>query len=182
MPSSTADRIGPQRVVVHFLQLRQPLERGIVPTAPCHFPCRTNPSAIGLDPQTDQQLRIQRRPPAFLRTALHGSIKRTQVQPPYQDSNGSRRMVFVDEFLHIHGPPTHLLSVHVANQRLPAGHIFLAHAASLRQTFYFARRKFRGFLHSFNSYIRFNKARARWLRHAPNRIEQWAKADRQNRD
>jgi hypothetical protein len=31
------------------------------------------------------------------------------------------------------------------------GGIFLAHAASLRQTFYFARRKFRGFLHSFRT-------------------------------
>jgi hypothetical protein len=59
-------------------------------------------------------------------------------------------MVFADEFLYIHGSPTHLLSVHVTNQRLFAGCIFLAHAASLRQTFYFARRKFGGFLHSFN--------------------------------
>jgi hypothetical protein len=59
-------------------------------------------------------------------------------------------MVFADEVFHIHGPPTHLLSVHVANQRLFADRIFLAHAASLRQAFYFARRKFGGFLHSFN--------------------------------
>jgi hypothetical protein len=29
-------------------------------------------------------LRIERRPPAFLRAALDGSIKRTQVQPPNQ--------------------------------------------------------------------------------------------------
>src|SRR3979409_1322695 len=39
--------------------------------------------------------------------------------------------------------------VHVANQRLFAGCIFLAHAASLRQTFHFARLQFREFLHSF---------------------------------
>jgi hypothetical protein len=42
----------------------------------------------------------------------------------------------------------------VANQRLFAGCIFCAHAASLRQTFYFARLKFRGFLHSFLSPVR----------------------------
>jgi hypothetical protein len=59
-------------------------------------------------------------------------------------------MVFANEFLHIHGLPAHLLSVNVADQRLLAERIFLAHAASLRQSFYFARLKFRGFLHSFN--------------------------------
>ncbi|HWO37868.1 MAG TPA: hypothetical protein VNO32_54540, partial [Candidatus Acidoferrum sp.] len=47
------------------------------------------------------------------------------------------------------GSPTHLLSVHVADQRTLVDRIFFAHAASLRQTAYFARLKFRGFLHSF---------------------------------
>ena len=63
-------------------------------------------------------------------------------------------MVFADQVFHIHGPPTHLLSVDVANQRLPADRIFLAHAASLRQTSFFARWKFRGFLHAFNPHAR----------------------------
>jgi hypothetical protein len=58
-------------------------------------------------------------------------------------------MVFADEVFHIHGSPTHLLPVHLANQRLLADRIFLAHAARLRQTSFFARWKFRGFLHSF---------------------------------
>jgi hypothetical protein len=42
-------------------------------------------------------------------------------------------MVFADEVFYIHGPPTYLLPVHVANQRLLADRIFLAHAASLRR-------------------------------------------------
>jgi hypothetical protein len=63
-------------------------------------------------------------------------------------------MVFADEVFYIHGPPTHLLSVHVANQKLLADRIFLAHAASLRQTSFFARWKFRGFLHSFDPSFR----------------------------
>ena len=67
-------------------------------TAPGHFSCRANPPTIGVHPQTDQQLRIKRRPPTFLRTALDGLIKRTQVQPPYQCPNGSRRMVFAMSF------------------------------------------------------------------------------------
>jgi hypothetical protein len=37
---------------------------------------------------------------------------------------GSRRMVFADEVFYIHGPPTYLLPVHVANQRLLADRIF----------------------------------------------------------
>jgi len=94
-------------------------------------------------------LRIERWPPAFFRTALEGSIKRTQVQTAYQGLKGSGRVVFADEVFHIHGSPTHLWAIPIADQRLFADRIFLAHAASLRQTFYFARRKFRGFLHSF---------------------------------
>src|SRR5713226_1085907 len=39
-----------QRVVVHFLQPRQPLERGIVLAASRHFPCRTDPLAVGVHP------------------------------------------------------------------------------------------------------------------------------------
>src|SRR5208337_4092481 len=58
-------------------------------------------------------------------------------------------MVVADQLLDIHCAPARLLTVHVANQRLFAGCIFLAHVASLRQTFYFARLKFREFLHSF---------------------------------
>jgi hypothetical protein len=58
-------------------------------------------------------------------------------------------MVCADQVFHIHGSPAQLLSVHVANQWLFADRIFLAHAASLRQTYFFARWKFRGFLHAF---------------------------------
>ena len=74
---------------------------------------------------------------------------RAQVQAPNQSPNGSRRMIFANQPLDIHRAPTHLLSVHVANQRLLAGCIFLAHAASLRQTFYFSKIKFRRSFHSF---------------------------------
>jgi hypothetical protein len=54
-------------------------------------------------------------------------------------------MVFADEVFYIHGPPTHLLSVYVANQRLLADRIFLAHAASLRQTSFFQHGNSEGF-------------------------------------
>jgi hypothetical protein len=91
----------------------------------------------------------ERRTPAFFYAALDGWIKGTQVQAPYPCPNSSGRMVFADEVLHIHGSAAHRLSVHGAKQRLFADRIFLAHAASLRQTSFFARWKFRGFLHSF---------------------------------
>src|SRR5260370_10141786 len=57
-------------------------------------------------------------------------------------------MVLANQPLHIHGAPTHLLPVYVADQRLVA-RIFLAHAASLRYMIFFARQKFGRFLHSF---------------------------------
>jgi hypothetical protein len=58
-------------------------------------------------------------------------------------------MVLANELLYIHGSPAHLLSVHVADQGLLVGDIFFVHAASLRQTFYFARQNLVGFFHSF---------------------------------
>jgi hypothetical protein len=57
-------------------------------------------------------------------------------------------MVFSNQPFHIHGAPTHLLPVYVADQRLVA-RVFLAHPASLRHVIFFARMKFRGFLHGF---------------------------------
>jgi hypothetical protein len=62
-------------------------------------------------------------------------------------------MVFADEFLYIHGSPTHLLSVHVADQGLLVNDIFFAHAASLRQTFYFARWEFSGVSSQLLTYV-----------------------------
>jgi predicted RNA-binding Zn ribbon-like protein len=66
--------------------------------------------------------------------SVNGLIKGTQVQPSYQCPNGCRGMIFVDEFLHIHRTSAHLLSVHAVDQRLFGARIFLAHAASLRQS------------------------------------------------
>ena len=57
-------------------------------------------------------------------------------------------MLFADARFAIHGSPAQMLSVHLAKQRLFADRIYLAQAARLRQTFFFARWKFRGYLHS----------------------------------
>jgi hypothetical protein len=120
-----------QRVVVHFVQSRQPLEGRIKLAASRHFACRPYPLGVGIHPQANQQLRIERRPSAFFRTALDGLIKGTQVQPPHQCPNGSRQMVLLDEPFHIHRSPAHLLSVHWTDQRLLTYHVFFAHAPSI---------------------------------------------------
>src|SRR5712692_5869516 len=138
-----------QRVVVHFLQSGQPLEGRVVLAAPRHFARRTDPLAVGVHPQTDQQLRIERRPPAFFCAALDPLVEPAQIHTPDQRPDRPRRMILADQSLYVHRTPAHLLPVHPSDQRLVA-HIFLAHAASLRHTTFFARVKFRGFLHSFN--------------------------------
>src|SRR6266849_1099577 len=77
-------------------------------------------------------------------------------------------MVLANQPLHIHGAPTHLLPVYVADQRLVA-RIFLAHAASLRYMIFFARHKFGRFLHSFMPTMRPMKPdqRTDWLLFSP---------------
>src|SRR5713101_4000853 len=57
-------------------------------------------------------------------------------------------MVVADQSFHVHCPPTHLLPVHVADQR-PVARVFLAHAASLLFFVQFSRTNLDGFLHSF---------------------------------
>src|SRR5207244_12882797 len=105
--------------------------------------------AVGVHPQADQQLRIERRPPTFLLAALNAVVEPAQVKTPDQRPDRPRRMVVADQSLDIYRTPAHLLTVHVADQRLLARHLFLAHAVSLRHVILFARLKFRGFLHSF---------------------------------
>src|SRR5713101_3835681 len=137
-----------QRVIVHLVQPGQPLEGGIMFAAPRYFPRRPNPLSVGVYPQTDQQLRIEGWPAAFFRAALDAFVESTQVQTADQRPDRPRWMVFADQSFHVHRPPTHLLTVHVADQWLVA-RIFLAHAASLRYATLFATLKFGGFLHSF---------------------------------
>src|SRR6266436_2958392 len=93
-------------------------------------------------------LRIERWPPTFLRAALDALIKLPQVHTPDQRPDRPRQMILVDESLHVHRAPAHLLSVDPSDQRLVV-RVFLAHAASLRHGSFFARLKFKRFLHSF---------------------------------
>src|SRR5260370_604645 len=109
-----------QLVVVHLVEAGAPLERGIVLAASRHFPRRANPLAVGVRPQTNQQLRIKRWSPAFFHAALDALVEVTQIHTPDQRPERPRWMVFTDQPLHINGPPAHLLSVHVADQRLLA--------------------------------------------------------------
>src|SRR5260370_34397343 len=127
------------------------MESRIKLAPPRYFPLRANSLAVGVHPQTNQQLRINRWSPAFFRATLDTLVEMTQIHTPDKRPDRPRWMVFTDQPLHINGPPAHLLAVHVADQRLLAGDIFFTHAASLRQPSYFARLKFRGFLHSFKS-------------------------------
>jgi hypothetical protein len=56
------------RVLVHFVQPRQPLESRIQLAASRHFPRRSHPLAVGVHPPAEQRLRSERRSPAFFRT------------------------------------------------------------------------------------------------------------------
>jgi hypothetical protein len=124
---------------VNFLQPRQPLERRIVLASPRHFPSRSNPLAVGVHPQPDQQLWIERWPPAFFHAALDAIVKSLQVQSSDQRPNRPRPMVLSDQPFHIHRPPTHLLPLDLTDQRLLARRIFLAHAPSIPNFILFSR-------------------------------------------
>jgi hypothetical protein len=104
-----------QGVVVHYFASRQPLQRWFPLAPPRHFPCRTDPLAVGVNPQADQQPRIKRRPPTFFGAARNPLVEAGQIQAPDQFPDRSRRMVFPDQSLHIHRSPHHLLAIHPAD-------------------------------------------------------------------
>jgi len=52
-----------QRAMTDRLQPAQPLAARFVFALPRQFACRTDPAAVGVQPQTDQQLRVRVLPP-----------------------------------------------------------------------------------------------------------------------
>jgi len=81
-----------KRVVVHFLPSREPLETPDRTHSDGPLRVLNHPLAIGIDPQTDQQLWIKSRPPTFLRGWLdkRHSDPDTQPMSKWLSPNGLR--------------------------------------------------------------------------------------------
>jgi hypothetical protein len=96
--------------MTHKLQPAQPLATRFVFALPRQFARRTNPAAVGVQPQTDQQLRIG---VLSSGTALHRRDLRViqpQIQPPHQLPNRTHAVLLLHQLLYIHG----------AQEKLPA--------------------------------------------------------------
>ncbi len=101
-----------QRAVTDRLQPAQPLQRRFIFAPPRHLARRADPAAVGIQPQTDQNLRIGMLSP---RPALHRGdrgIIPAQIQPPHQLPNRPRRVIFLNQSLHIDRPHHHLPPIH----------------------------------------------------------------------
>src|SRR5712692_201882 len=108
-----------QGVMIHRLQTRQPLIGRMIFAAPLDLARRTHTLAVGVNPQTDQQLRIESRPPRFTFHRLDRRAEPAQVQPPHQLPNCSRRVVGFNQLLHIHRPQHHLPAIHPLDTPFP---------------------------------------------------------------
>jgi len=71
--------------------------------------------AVGVDPQADQQLRIESRAPAGFFAARNARVEALQIQASHQIPDGPRHVVLLDQLLHIHRSPAHLLAVDPAD-------------------------------------------------------------------
>src|SRR5216683_1914408 len=103
--------------MIDLLQPAEPLESRVVGAATLNLPRRTDPPTVGIDPETDQQPRVPRRP---ARRAFHrfdGSIEALQVQLLDKGPDRSARMVLFNQVFYIHRPPGQLAAVHRLDAR-----------------------------------------------------------------
>jgi hypothetical protein len=101
-----------KRAITDRRQRAQPLKGRLVFAPPRHLARRTDAAAVGIQPETDQDLRvgvIAPRPP------LHrgdGGIIPAQIQPPHQLPNRARGVIFLNQPLHLDGAQHHLAAIH----------------------------------------------------------------------
>ena len=100
-----------QRAVADRLQPAQPLAPRLVLTLPRQFARRTDPTAIRVNPQADQQLRIGVLSPSPPFDRLNLRVVAAQVQPADQLPDQTCAVVFVDQLLDIDAAQYKLLSI-----------------------------------------------------------------------
>ena len=101
-----------KRAVADPRQRAQPLKGRLVFAPPRHLAPRTDAAAIGIQPETDQDLRVGMIAP---RPPLHrgdGGIIAAQIQPPHQLPNRARGVICLNQPLHLDGPHHHLAAIH----------------------------------------------------------------------
>ena len=93
------------------LQTAQPLAARLILALPRQFPRRTDSAAVGVQPQTDQQLRVG---VLASRAAFHcGDLRmiQAQIQSPNQLPNGAHTVVLIYQLLHVHSAQKHLSAI-----------------------------------------------------------------------
>src|SRR5438445_5284707 len=119
--------------MAHRLHPAQPLATGFVFTLPRQLPRRTDASAIGVQPQTDQELwvGVLSSCAAFHRGNL--LVIAAQIQSPHQLPNRTYAVIVIYQLLHIHRPQEHLPTINryqPRNSRRVAHHVRSLHTST----------------------------------------------------
>src|SRR6266850_5471404 len=104
--------------MVDLSQPAEPLEGWLISAAACELTCRTDPSAVGINPQTHQQPRIPWRAPRAAFNRLNGRIEPLQLQTTHQLPDSSGRMVRLNEPFDIQHLPGQLTTIDRFDSRL----------------------------------------------------------------
>src|SRR5438445_3277110 len=119
--------------MAHRLHPAQPLATGFVFTLPRQLPRRTDASAIGVQPQTDQELwvGVLSSCAAFHRGNL--LVIAAQIQSPHQLPNRTYAVIVIYQLLYIHRPQEHLPTINryqPRNSRRVAHHVRSLHTST----------------------------------------------------
>ncbi len=126
-----------QRPMTDRLQAAQPLATRFVLALSRQLTCRTHSTAVRVNPQADQQLRVGVLPPGAPFHRLDLRVIKAQIQAADQLPDQACAMILVDELFHIDAAQHQLLSVDRGKSRF-RWHAVVVHIRSLPRLANFA--------------------------------------------
>src|SRR5687767_12728582 len=88
-------------MIINHLTARQPPQGWLILRAPADLSGRAHPSAISINPHTDQYSRIPSRTASLTLQRVDRALKGTQIQLPDKLPDRSGRMILFYQLLHI---------------------------------------------------------------------------------
>src|SRR5712691_10864632 len=112
-------------------QTAQPLQSRFILALPRHLARRTDAAVVGVQPYTDQQLRVRMLAPGVALDRSNLCVIESQVEPAYQFPKRTRTVVLVDQLLNINGTQQDLPAIN-GNQSRSWRRRRICHTRSVR--------------------------------------------------
>jgi hypothetical protein len=99
-------------VVIDYVKACEPLKGRLILTSTRDLACRTDSTAVRVQPETHEQMRIECRPSSL---PLHGpdrGKKTGEVKSTDELPDRASGMIVIDQPFNVHSMPTHLTTIY----------------------------------------------------------------------